>query len=107
MEETEGHQASVPDEGRFRLLVEAVTDYAIYMLDPTGVVTSWNAGAQRFKGYAASEIVGEHFSRFYLEEDRRSGLPQQVLETTVREGRFEGEGWRARKDGSRFWAHVV
>src|SRR5918998_112155 len=95
------------EEGRYRLLVEAVTDYAIYMLDPAGIVTSWNPGAQRFKGYTVSEILGEHFSRFYPEEDRRSGLPQRVLEAAAREGRFEGEGWRLRKDGSRFWAHVV
>jgi PAS domain S-box-containing protein len=95
------------DDGRYRLLVEAVTDYAIYMLDPTGMVTSWNPGAQRFKGYTASEIIGEHFSRFYTEEDRRSELPKQVLETAACEGKFEGEGWRLRKDGSRFWAHVI
>jgi len=97
----------MPDDGRYRLLVEAVTDYAIYMLDPTGIVTSWNPGAQRFKGYAASEIIGQHFSRFYTEEDRKQGIPALALETAVREGKFESEGWRVRKDGSRFWAHVV
>jgi PAS domain S-box-containing protein len=91
----------------YRLLVEAVTDYAIYMLDPGGRVISWNAGAQRFKGYAPHEIIGQHFSRFYTEEDRAKGLPAKVLETAVREGKFECEGWRVRKDGSRFWAHVV
>ncbi|MGE5149346.1 MAG: PAS domain S-box protein, partial [Rhodospirillaceae bacterium] len=91
----------------FRLLVGAVTDYALYMLDPTGVVVSWNAGAQRFKGYTADEIIGQHFSRFYTEEDVRAGLPAQVLETAAREGKFEAEGWRLRKDGTRFWAHVV
>src|SRR5829696_7513634 len=95
------------DEQRFRLLIEAVTDYAIYMLDPHGTVTSWNAGAQRFKGYTPDEIIGEHFSRFYTEEDRQTNLPRRALETAVREGRFEQEGWRVRKDGSRFWAHVV
>lgn len=94
-------------EGRYRQLVEAVTDYAIFMLDPTGVVTSWNAGAQRFKGYTPREIIGQHFSRFYTEEDRRSGLPQRVLEISAREGKFESEGWRVRRDGTRFWAHVV
>jgi PAS domain S-box-containing protein len=91
----------------FRVLVGAVTDYALYMLDPTGMVVSWNAGAQRFKGYTADEIIGQHFSRFYTEEDVRAGLPAQVLETAAREGKFEAEGWRQRKDGTRFWAHVV
>jgi len=102
--------AKVPEleeAARYRLLVEAVTDYAIYMLDPTGVVTSWNAGAQRFKGYTADEIIGEHFSRFYTEEDQARGLPATVLGIAAREGKFETEGWRVRKDGSRFWAHVV
>src|SRR5215218_11006862 len=95
------------DEQRFRLLIEAVTDYAIYMLDPHGTVTSWNAGAQRFKGYTPDEIIGQHFSRFYTEEDRQTNLPRRALETAAREGRFEQEGWRVRKDGTRFWAHVV
>jgi len=94
-------------EQRYRLLVEAVTDYAIYLLDATGHVSSWNAGAQRFKGYAESEILGSHFSRFYVDEDRQNGLPARTLDTAAREGRFEGEGWRQRKDGTRFWAHVV
>ncbi|BDA85270.1 histidine kinase [Aureimonas sp. SA4125] len=92
---------------RYQLLVEAVTDYAIYMLDPSGVVASWNAGAQRFKGYADFEIIGEHFSRFYLPEERASGVPQRALDTAASVGRFEAEGWRLRKDGGRFWAHVV
>jgi PAS domain S-box-containing protein len=95
------------DSLSYRLLVEAVTDYAIYMLDPAGYVISWNAGAQRFKGYAAREIIGQHFSRFYTEEDRAQDLPARVLETAAREGKFESEGWRVRKDGTRFWAHVV
>jgi PAS domain S-box-containing protein len=95
------------DEGRYRLLVDSITDYAIFMLDPTGRVTSWNQGAQRFKGYQADEIVGEHFSRFYGEEDRAAGLPQKALDRAEAEGRFEAEGWRVRKDGSRFWAHVI
>lgn len=94
-------------EERFRLLVQSVTDYAIYMLDPDGNVSSWNPGAERFKGYAADEIMGEHFSRFYTDEDRAAGVPRFALETARREGRFEAEGWRVRKDGSRFWASVV
>jgi len=94
------------DDGRYRLLVDAITDYAIYMLDPDGVVTSWNAGAQRFKGYQANEIVGQHFSRFYSEEDRAAGLPQRGLAAAA-QGGWETEGWRVRKDGTRFWAHVV
>lgn len=100
-------KASQTDEGRYRLLVEAVTDYAIYMLDPTGVVTSWNTGARRFKGYEAAEIIGEHFSRFYTPQDRAEGMPQAALNIAAREGKFEGEGWRVRKDGTLFWAHVV
>jgi PAS domain S-box-containing protein len=107
MERAQRVEASLTDEGRLRLLLDAVTDYAIYMLDPTGVVTSWNAGAQRFKGYRESEILGHHFSRFYTEEDRQSGLPARALLTAAREGRFESEGWRVRKDGTRFWASVV
>ena len=105
--ERAGAKVSVLEEAaRYRILVEAVTDYAIYMLDPAGVVTSWNAGAQRIKGYTPQEIVGQHFSRFYTEEDRASGLPEKVL-AAAREGKFEAEGWRVRKDGTRFWAHVV
>ena len=95
------------DERRFQLLVDAVKDYAIYMLDPQGIVSSWNSGAQRFKGYKADEIIGQHFSRFYTEEDRQAGVPQQALATAVAEGKYETEGWRVRKDGSRFWASVV
>ncbi|CAN7533680.1 PAS domain S-box protein [Pseudoduganella sp. LjRoot289] len=94
-------------EERFRLLVQGVTDYAIYMLSPEGRVTNWNEGARRIKGYTADEVVGTHFSRFYAEEDQRAGLPMQALATVRREGRFEKEGWRVRKDGSKFWAHVV
>jgi PAS domain S-box-containing protein len=103
----DAHTPSDINERRFRLLVEAVTDYAIYMLDPSGIVTSWNPGAERFKGYRAAEIIGKHFSRFYTEEDRATGLPARALETAAREGRFEHEGWRVRKDGTRFWAQVV
>lgn len=97
----------VLDEDRFRLLVEAVVDYAIYMIDPQGIVISWNAGARRFKGYQEAEILGAHFSCFYTPEDRQAGLPQRALNTALSEGRFEGEGWRVRKDGTRFWCHVV
>jgi PAS domain S-box-containing protein len=89
------------------MLVDAVTDYAIYMLDPDGTVTSWNPGAKRFKGYDESEIIGENFSRFYTDDDRKNGLPQRALETAKREGKFEQEGWRVRKDGTQFWAYVV
>ncbi|MBP0597580.1 EAL domain-containing protein [Herbaspirillum sp. LeCh32-8] len=94
-------------EATYKLLVQGVTDYAIYLLRPDGVVANWNAGAQRFKGYAADDIIGRHFSTFYAAAERDAGLPQRGLETALREGRFEGEGWRIRKDGSRFWAHVV
>ena len=94
-------------EQRFRMLVESVTDYAIYMLDAEGRVSSWNAGAERFKGYRAEEIMGEHFSRFYTDEERNAGIPRIALETAAREGRFEAEGWRVRKDGTRFWASVI
>ena len=91
----------------FELLVRSVTDYAIFMLDPTGHVTSWNSGAERIKGYRAEEIIGQHFSRFYTHEDRDSAVPQRALTTALREGRFETEGWRVRKDGTRFWANTV
>ncbi|HYE51803.1 MAG TPA: PAS domain S-box protein, partial [Azospirillaceae bacterium] len=94
-------------EERFRLLVQGVTDYAIYMLDPDGTVTNWNSGAQRLKGYTEEEIVGRHFSTFYTEEDRAAGIPDRGLRTARREGRFETEGWRIRKDGTRFFASVV
>jgi PAS domain S-box-containing protein len=100
-------KVDVSEETRFRLLIDAVVDYAIYMIDPDGIITSWNAGARRFKGYEEAEILGHHFSRFYTEEDRQAGLPQRALDTAIREGRFEGEGWRVRKDGTHFWSHVV
>ncbi|MEK1902969.1 MAG: PAS domain S-box protein [Rhizobium sp.] len=107
MEAVDRYDTSLRDEGRFRVLVDAITDYAIYMLSPEGHVTSWNSGAQRFKGYRASEILGQHFSRFYLDADRQAGLPARALAIATKEGRFEGEGWRQRKDGTRFWAHVI
>ena len=94
-------------ERRFRMLVEGVTDYAIYMLDPAGTVVNWNPGAQRIKGYEREEIIGQHFSRFYTEEDRHNRIPYQALETAARTGKYEAEGWRVRKDGTRFWASVV
>ncbi|MDR6423916.1 PAS domain S-box-containing protein [Variovorax paradoxus] len=94
-------------EERFRLLVEGVKDYAIFMLDPGGHIVSWNLGAQKNKGYEASEIIGQHFSRFYPPEVAASGWPEQELRNALRDGRFEDEGWRIRKDGSRFWASVV
>ena len=99
--------AALESERRFRLLVQSVTDYAIYMLSPEGQVVNWNAGAARIKGYPECEIIGQHFSRFYTPEDRNAGVPQRALDTARREGRFEAEGWRCRKDGSRFWANVV
>jgi PAS domain S-box-containing protein len=94
-------------EERFRLLVQDVVDYAIFMLDATGHVVSWNAGAERIKGYDAQEIRGRHFSVFYPPEDIAAGRPEHNLETAVREGRVEDEGWRVRKDGTRFWGNVV
>lgn len=94
-------------EERFRLLVEAVQDYAIFMLDPDGYIISWNAGAQRLKGYLGAEIIGRHFACFYPPEDVKNGKPEAGLKVAVRDGRFEDEGWRIRKDGSRFWASVI
>jgi PAS domain S-box-containing protein len=94
-------------ERRFRLLVEGVVDYAIYMLDTRGIISNWNAGAERIKGYAANEIIGQHFGIFYTPEDRLAGMPARSLETARREGKFEAEGWRVRKDGTRFLASVV
>jgi PAS domain S-box-containing protein len=99
--------ASWESEQRFSMLVQGVTDYAIFMLSPAGEVTNWNAGAERIKGYSRDEILGKHFSCFYTEEDRTGGLPAQTLAIARTEGRFEREGWRVRKDGTRFWAHVV
>ena len=91
----------------FRLLIEGVTDYALYMLDPAGTITSWNIGGQRIKGYAPDEIVGQHFSRFYTEADRANGKPQRALQIAREQGRYEEDGWRVRKDGTFFWASVV
>ena len=92
---------------RNQLLINAVTDYAIYLLDANGVIATWNTGAALFKGYSAEEIIGRSFTVFYTEADQAAGLPARALETARREGRYESEGWRVRKDGSRFWTHVV
>jgi PAS domain S-box-containing protein len=91
----------------YQLMVEAVRDYAIFMLDPNGYVASWNTGAERIKGYSAAEIIGQHFSVFYPQEAVATGHPQRELEIAAAEGRFEEEGWRVKKDGSQFWASVV
>ncbi|MCT9092506.1 sensor histidine kinase [Streptomyces sp. ASQP_92] len=100
-------QAAPLSETAFTLLVQGVLDYGIFMLDPHGYIISWNAGAERIKGYSASDILGQHFSVFYPPEDQEAGKPQWELETAVADGRLEDEGWRVRKDGSRFWANVV
>ena len=94
-------------ERNFRLLVEGVSDYALYMLDPAGVVTSWNIGGQRIKGYSPTEIIGQNFSRFYTEVDRANGKPARALRIAREQGRYEEDGWRVRKDGTFFWASVV
>ena len=94
-------------EDSFRLLVESLKDYAIVMLDPSGHVASWNAGAERFKGYRAEEIVGQHFSCFYPADAVQRGLPEKELKAAAKDGRFEDEGWRVRKDGKKFWANVI
>jgi PAS domain S-box-containing protein len=103
LSETHWHQREEP----FRLFIESVQDYAMFMLERDGRVATWNAGAERIKGYKPSEIIGQHFSRFYLEEDVRNGLPQRLLDLALEEGRAEDEGWRVRKDGSKFWANVI
>ena len=105
--EPPAHEPLRESDERFRLIVESIGDYAIFMLDADGIVTTWNRGAERIKGYRADEIIGQHFSRFYLEEEVRAGACERELEQAARGGRFEGEGWRTRKDGSRFWASVV
>lgn len=94
-------------DDRYKLLIDSVVDYAIYMLSPEGEVISWNPGARRFKGYEEHEILGQNFARFYTAEDRAAGLPQRALACAAESGKFESEGWRVRKDGSRFWCHVV
>jgi PAS domain S-box-containing protein len=106
-EKRAAEQELFKSEQQFRLLVQGVTDYAIYMLDTDGRITNWNAGAQSIKGYSVAEIVGDHFSRFYTDEDRAAGEPTRALATALREGKYEAEAIRIRKDGTRFWAHVV
>ena len=104
---TETEERLHTSETQFRILVQGVADYAVYMLDPTGHVSSWNPGAERIKGYLPGDIIGSHFSSFYTEEDRAAGIPDRNLAIAASTGRVEDEGWRVRKDGSRFWAHVV
>jgi len=106
-ERREAEEALRESEERFRLLIEGVKDYAIFMLDPDGRVETWNGGAERIKGYRAKEIIGQHFSRFYTEEDRAAHKPQVELEIASRTGKYEEEGWRVRKDGTLFWAGVL
>jgi PAS domain S-box-containing protein len=106
-ERREAQQELIASEQRFRRLVESVVDYAIFQLDPNGIISTWNTGAARIKGYAADEIIGRHFRSFYTPEDVQAGVPEKALATARREGRYEAEGWRMRKDGTRFWASVV
>jgi PAS domain S-box-containing protein len=106
-EAREAEQQLLHSSAQFAILVQSITDYAIYMLDKTGRIISWNSGAERIKGYTRDEIIGQHFSRFYTDFDRKSGLPTKALRQAAADGKFEGEGWRARKDGSQFWASVV
>jgi len=106
-ERRKAEQAQRTEEEKFRLMIESIKDYAIFMLDPSGKVMSWNEGAKRFKGYEDHEIIGQYFSKFYPEEDIRAKKPQMELEVAESVGRFEDEGWRVRKDGTRLWANVV
>jgi PAS domain S-box-containing protein len=106
-ERREAQQALLDSERQFRLLVTGVVDYALYMLDPNGIVSNWNTGAERIKGYKADEVLGQHFSKFYPPADRMAGVPARALYTAATEGKYEAEGWRLRKDGTRFWASVV
>ena len=101
------HATLRDSERHFQLLVQGVKEYAIFMLDPEGRIATWNSGAERIKGYRAEEIIGEHFSRFFTEEDERGDLPMRSLRQAVADDRYEREGWRIRKDGSRFRANVV
>ena len=103
----EAERQALHSSAQFAILVQSIKEYAIYMMDNAGHIISWNGGAERIKGYSRDEIIGRHFSRFYTEADRKSGLPTKALRQAVVEGKFEGEGWRVRKDGSQFWASVV
>src|SRR5947209_8652236 len=96
-----------PDIEAYRLLVQEIKDYAIYMIDTDGTILTWNEGAERLKGYAADEIIGRNFTVFFSREDIAEGKPQRLLASAATEGRIENEGWRVRKDGSRFWANAV
>ncbi|HEX8545020.1 MAG TPA: PAS domain S-box protein, partial [Pseudomonas sp.] len=107
MHPSESFIETFSENDRYRLLVDAVVDYAIYMLDINGIIRSWNSGARRIKQYEQSEVLGEHFSLFYTPDDLAAGLPAKALEIAARVGRFEGEGWRLRKDGTQLWASVV
>ena len=98
---------ALSEQQRLELLVNAIQDYALYMLDAEGVIATWNPGAERFKGYRAPEVLGRHYEIFFTDEDRAADVPRKALRVAAREGRFETEGWRVRKDGSRFWCHVV
>ena len=106
-ERNKAAEALKESERHFRLLVSGVTDYALYMLDPNGIVTNWNAGGQRIKGYLPEEIIGQHFSRFYSAADQAAGRPARALRLALENGRYEEEGWRVRKDGTFFWASVI
>src|SRR6516165_5095538 len=106
-EAREAEQQVLHSSAQFAILVQNIKDYAIYMLDKTGRIISWNSGAERIKGYTSDEIIGQHFSRFYTDLDQKSGLPTKALRQAAADGKFEGEGWRVRKDGSQFWASVV
>src|SRR5262245_51558963 len=102
-----GHAAALDDSDfQFRRLIAGVADYAIYMLSPQGMIMSWNTGAERIKGYNSKEVIGKHFSCFYTPEDRATDLPTRALAIAAREGKYEAESWRVRKDGTRFWASV-
>jgi PAS domain S-box-containing protein len=103
----EAEQQVLHSSAQFAILIQSIKEYAIYMMDSTGHIISWNGGAERIKRYSRDEIIGQHFSRFYIDVDRKSGLPTKALRQAVIEGKFEGEGWRVRKDGSQFWASVV
>ena len=105
MEQSSDHLAN--DERSYRLLVQAVVDYAIFLIAPDGTIATWNAGAERIKGYKPEEIIGKPYATFFTDEDRERGLPEKLLETARQNGRAESEGWRCRKDGTRFWALAV
>jgi len=106
-ERREADRQVLHSSAQFAILVQSIKEYAIYMMDRAGHIISWNGGAERIKGYSRDEIIGQHFSRFYVDVDRKSGLPTKALRQAIIDGKFEGEGWRVRKDGSQFWASVV